>query len=48
MNGLAGSLQSAVTLIHTKALIQNKRTGAAVINANGVFYSVTNGYPQYA
>jgi MSHA pilin protein MshA len=46
MSSLAGSLKSAVTMIHTKALIQNKRKGPDVIDANGIFYAIENGYPS--
>jgi len=45
MEGLMGSIKSATTMVHSKALIANKTTGTETVEADGVFYSVVNSYP---
>ncbi len=46
MEGLAASIKSASTMVHSKALIQNKVEGADVIEADGLFFSIVNSYPD--
>ena len=44
MNGLAGSLRSAVALVHGLALARNITTGTVPLEGGNV--AVTNGYPN--
>jgi MSHA pilin protein MshA len=46
LEGARGSVESAVSMIHAKALVQGKASGDDDVEVNGVFYAVTNGYPR--
>lgn len=46
LQGALGSVESAVSMIHAKALVKNKASNDDVVEVNGVFYAVTNGYPR--
>ena len=46
MKGVEGSIESAVSMIHAKALVQGKTTGSDDVEINGLYYAVTNGYPR--
>ncbi|MCO4799931.1 MAG: prepilin-type N-terminal cleavage/methylation domain-containing protein [Colwelliaceae bacterium] len=46
MEGVEGSIESAVSMIHAKALVQGKATGNDDVLINGLYYAVTNGYPR--
>ena len=45
MSGVDGSIESAVSMVHAKALIQGKTSGAQTVTIDSVFYAVVNGYP---
>lgn len=46
MEGLAASIKSTITMIHSKALITEQTDGAEIIEADGLYYSIFNGYPD--
>ncbi len=46
MEGLLASIKSSATMIHSKALITEQTDGAQIIEADGLYYSVFNGYPD--
>jgi len=48
MEGALGSIESAVSMVHAKALIKNKASGNDTIEIDGVFYAIANGYPRAA
>ncbi|NQZ88435.1 MAG: type II secretion system protein [Colwellia sp.] len=45
MKGVEGSLESAVSIMHAKALIDSKASGTDTIEIDSVFYALENGYP---
>ena len=45
MQGLEGSIESAVSMIHAKSLIEGKASGNNTIDVDGFHYNVVNGYP---
>jgi MSHA pilin protein MshA len=45
MSGVDGSIESAVSMVHAKAVIQGKTSGAQTVTIDSVFYAVVNGYP---
>jgi MSHA pilin protein MshA len=45
MKGVEGSIESAVSMIHAKAIIEGQTLGDQTIEVNGVFYRLHNGYP---
>lgn len=46
MEGLVATIKSSSTMLHSKALIAKEIEGAGIIEADGVYYSVFNGYPD--
>jgi len=46
MEGALGSMESAVSMVHAKALVQGKASGNDTVQIDGVFYAVANGYPR--
>lgn len=46
LNGLAGSLRSTAALVHGMALAQNKVGASGVIQLEGTFIGLANGYPM--
>ena len=46
MEGLVSTIKSSTTMIHSKALITKQTDGANIIEADGLYYSVFNGYPD--
>jgi MSHA pilin protein MshA len=46
MEGLSASLKSSATMMHSKALIANKIDGADILEVEGEYYSIYNGYPD--
>lgn len=46
MQGLLASIESTVTMIHAKAKINNTLEGYQVVEADGQFFTVFNGYPD--
>lgn len=46
MEGALGSVESAVSMIHAKSLVQGKASGNDTVLVNGVHYAVANGYPR--
>jgi MSHA pilin protein MshA len=45
MKGVEGSIESAVSMVHAKALIEGKTTGAQTVEIDSVHYALFNGYP---
>ena len=45
MEGVKGSIESAVSLAHAKALIDNQTGATGEIVIGGVYYALVNGYP---
>ena len=48
LNGLAGSLRSTSALVHGMALAQNQAGTAGVVQLEGAFIGLSNGYPTAA
>lgn len=48
MKGVEGSMESAVSMIHAKALIDGKTTGTTTIEIDSIHYALVNGYPAAA
>ena len=48
MEGVEGSIESAVSMVHAKALVQGKASGTDTVVIDGLFYAVVNGYPKAA
>jgi MSHA pilin protein MshA len=46
MEGVQGSIESAVSIMHAKALVSNAATGSTTIEIDGIHYAITNGYPD--
>jgi len=46
MEGVQGSIESAVSIMHAKALVNNAASGSTTIEIDGVHYAITNGYPD--
>lgn len=46
MEGVQGSIESAVSIMHAKALVNNAASGTATLEIDGVHYALTNGYPD--
>lgn len=46
MQGVKGSIESAVSMVHAKAIVSGKTAaGAASVEINGVHYALYSGYP---
>lgn len=45
MEGVEGSIESAVSMINAKAIIQNQIGGTGAVTVSGEFYAVVNGFP---
>lgn len=45
MKGVEASIESAVSMVHAKAIIAGRTTGTTTVEINNVFYRVVNGYP---
>jgi len=45
IEAVKGSINSAVSMVHAKALIANATSGTDTVTIDGVFYAVVNGYP---
>jgi MSHA pilin protein MshA len=45
MEGVEGSIESAVSMINAKAIIQNQTGATGAVTVNGDFYAVVNGFP---
>ncbi len=45
MEGVEGSIESAVSMINAKAIIQNQIGATGAVTVNGDFYAVVNGFP---
>ena len=45
MRGVEGSMVSAVSIIHAKAIIDGQTSGDQTVEVKGVFYRLHNGYP---
>jgi MSHA pilin protein MshA len=45
MKGVEGSIESAVSIMHAKALIDSKASGTDTIEIDSTFYALENGYP---
>lgn len=45
MQGLEGSIESAVSMIHAKALIEGATAGNNTVEVDGFHYNLVNGYP---
>ena len=43
MEGVQGSIESAVSIMHAKALVNNAASGSTTIEIDGVHYAITNG-----
>lgn len=49
MKGVQGSIESAVSMLHAKAIVEGKTANASTtVDVNGVFYRVRYGYPDAA
>lgn len=48
MEGVNGSIQSAISLAHSKALIDGETAATGEIQIGGTFYALVNGYPAAA
>ncbi|MDG1750529.1 MAG: prepilin-type N-terminal cleavage/methylation domain-containing protein [Thalassotalea sp.] len=48
MEGALGSIESAVSMVHAKSLVQGKATGNNTVIINGLHYAVAHGYPRAA
>lgn len=48
MKGVEGSMESAVSMLHAKAIIDGKTSGIDTIEIDSVFYAINNGYPRAA
>ena len=48
MQGVKGSIESAVSLAQSKALIDNQNGATGVIEIGSTFYALVNGYPAAA
>jgi len=48
MEGLLGSINSAVSLAHSKALVAGETGADTTIDIGGVIYAMDNGYPDSA
>lgn len=48
MEGALGSIESAVSMVHAKSLVQGKATGNNTVIINSLYYAVANGYPRAA
>ncbi|WP_085298416.1 type II secretion system protein [Cognaticolwellia mytili] len=46
MQGVEGSIESAVSMVHAKALVDGKTSGRQTVIIDGLHYSVFNGYPS--
>jgi MSHA pilin protein MshA len=46
MKGVEGSIESAVSMVHAKAILASKTKGAATVSIDSVDYAVVNGYPS--
>lgn len=45
MEGVQGSINSSVNMVHAKALAQGQTAATGAVNVSGTFYAVVNGYP---
>jgi len=45
MEGVEGSIESAISLVNAKALIDNELTATGEVEINGVFYALVFGFP---
>ncbi|GLX77865.1 hypothetical protein tinsulaeT_12050 [Thalassotalea insulae] len=45
MEGVQGTIESAVSMVYAKALIDSKTSGETTIMLDSVYYSLKNGYP---
>ena len=45
MKGVEGSIESAVSMVHAKAIVAGKTTGDTTVEIGNVFYALVNGYP---
>lgn len=45
MRGVGGSIESAVSMIHAKAIIEGRTLGNQTVEVDNVFYRLFNGYP---
>jgi MSHA pilin protein MshA len=48
MKGVKGSIESAVSMIHAKALVNNKTSETDTVVIDGVFYALVYAYPAAA
>lgn len=48
MRGVQGSINSAVSLVHSKALIEGETASTGEIQIGGTFYATVYGYPSAA
>lgn len=48
MEGALGSVESAVSMVRAKALIENATNGTDTVEIDGVHYALENGYPAAA
>ena len=48
MEGALGSIESAVSMVHAKSLVQGVASGNDTVVINGLHYAVANGYPRAA
>lgn len=49
MQGVKGSMESAVSMLHAKAIVEGKTaSGGTTVEVNGVFYRIRYGYPDAA
>jgi MSHA pilin protein MshA len=48
MKGVKGSIESAVSMIHAKALVKNKTGEKDTVEVGSIFYALVNGYPAAA
>jgi MSHA pilin protein MshA len=46
MEGVEGSIESAMSMVNAKAIIQSKLDADEEIEINGQFYALVNGYPS--
>lgn len=48
MQGVQGSVNSAINLVHAKALVSNQTGATGEVLVNGEYYAVVYGYPKIA
>ena len=48
MEGVQGSIESAISMVNAKALIDNELGATGEVEISGTFYALVNGYPAAA